>query len=182
MGQLRIAPALLFLIWLGISPTHADIDTSEYEPKTSIRSEKQRQQMKALLEAEKKAENEQRQKEEAAEAMRLAEEKAAWDALPYGVKLIALRCTACHVDEVFKNQRHNRLGWELVVLRMQYLNKLELGEGERSVIAAHLAQNYPATGTAAAVETILQILAILSLPVLWLTWRRVRSMHLRIRA
>lgn len=131
--------------------------------------------MKALLEAEKKAEDEQRRLEDAAKARRLAEEKAAWDLLPYAVRVTATRCRACHIADNFTKQRHNRLGWELVVLRMQYLNEVKLGEGERNVIAAHLAQNYPATGIDAATEAIMQMLGILSFPGLWLAWRSARA-------
>ena len=131
--------------------------------------------MKTLLESEKKTGDERRRLDDAAEAKRLAEQKAAWDALPYAVRVTATRCTACHIEDNFTKQRHNRIGWELVVLRMQYLNDLKLDEGERSVIAAHLAQNYPAAGTDAVTEAILQMLAILSLPLLWLAWRGARA-------
>ena len=131
--------------------------------------------MKALLEAEKKAEDERRRLEEAAEAKRIAEIKSAWDALPYAVRVTATRCTSCHVADNFTKQRHNRIGWELVVLRMQYLNDVKLDDGERSVIAAHLAQTYPARGSDAVTEAIMQLLAIFSLPALWLAWRGARA-------
>ncbi len=174
MGRLRIA-ALLLSGWLGVSPVCADIDTSEYELKSSIRSEKERQRMKTLLESEKKIEDERRRLEDTAEAKRLAEQKAAWDALPYAVRVTATRCTACHIEDNFTKQRHNRIGWELVVLRMQHLNDLKLDEGERSVIAAHLAQEYPVAGIDAAIETLMQVMGIFSPVGLWLAWHGART-------
>ena len=179
MGRLRLA-ALLLLYWSSASPVRADIDPAEYEPKTSIRSEKERQRMKVLLEADMKAEIEQQRQEAEAETRRLAEEKAAWESLPYPVRLTGTRCTACHIADNFTKQRHNRIGWELVVLRMHYLNDAKLDEGERSVIAAHLAQNYPAIGIDAATEALMQMLAILPLPGLWLAWRGARARRRRM--
>ena|SRR3989338_3596305 len=181
MGRLRSA-ALLLLYWLSVSPASADIDPSEYEPKTSVRSEKERSRLKAIFEADKKVEAEQLRREAEADARRLAEKMAAWEALPYPVRLTETRCTGCHIAANYTKQRHNRIGWELVVLRMQYLNGVRLGEGERSIIAAHLTQNYPPAGIDAATEAIMQLLAILSPAGLWLAGRGIHASLRRIRA
>ena len=174
MGRLRLAASLL-LCCLSVSTVNADVDPADYAVKSSIRSEEERQRMRALLEAEKKAEDEQLRREAEAEAQRLAAEKAAWNLLPYPVRVTEARCTTCHIAKNYSSQRHNRIGWELVTLRMQYLNDTVLKEGERSVIAAHLTQQYPAVGIDAATEALAQLLVILSPAGLWLAWRSIRA-------
>ncbi len=117
-----------------------------------------------------------------AAAQRAAAERAAWEALPYPVRLTQTRCTTCHVAQNYESQRHNRLGWEIVILRMYYLNHAPLQDGERGIIAAHLAQRLPAQGTDAAVEALQQFAAVALMPLLgWLAWRlaRLRSRRRR---
>lgn len=173
MRRLRLA-ALLLLYWLNVSPACADIDPTEYEPKTSVRSEKERGRLRTIFEADRKIEAERQRLVAEAKAQRLAAEKAAWEALPYPVRLTRTRCTACHVADDYMNQRHNRIGWELSVLRMQYMNNAPLAAGERGVIAAHLTETYPATGNAALIEALLQLAA--TSPVwLFLIWKATRS-------
>jgi hypothetical protein len=153
----------------------ADVDPADYELKTAVRSEKERKRLEAAFAVDRAREAELQKQEEEREAARLAAEKAAWEALPASVRLMRTRCTACHAADNFVNQRHNRIGWELVVLRMQVLNEAALGSGERSVIAAQLAESYPASGSAAWVEALQQLVVAL-LPVwLWLTWKILRA-------
>jgi hypothetical protein len=155
----------------------ADVDPADYELKTSVRSDKERKRLEAAFAVDRAREAELQRQEAEREAGRLAAEKAAWEALPASVRLMRTRCTACHAVDNFVNQRHNRIGWELVVLRMQVLNEAPLGAGERSAIAAQLAESYPATGRAAWVEA-LQQLAMALLPVFfWLVWRILRARH-----
>ena len=155
----------------------ADVDPAEYELKTSVRSEKERKRLEAAFAVDRAREAELQKQEEEREAARLAAEKAAWEALPAPVRLMRTRCTACHTADNFENQRHNRIGWELVVLRMQVLNEAALGPRERSVIAAQLAEFYPARGSAAWTEA-LQQLAVVLLPVwLWVCWKFLRLRH-----
>ncbi len=171
-------PFILFYLlgWLVAQPGVADIDPAEYELKSSVRSEKERKRLQAEFDADKKMEAELQRQEEESAARRLAAEKAAWEALPYPVRLTRMRCTlTCHVADNYVNQRHNRIGWELVILRMQSLNDAQFAAGERSAIAAHLAETYPATGGAALIEA-LQQLAVALFPVwLWLAWKITRS-------
>jgi hypothetical protein len=162
------------LDWLANQPVLADIDPSDYELKTSVRSEKERERLKAEFEADKKREAETQRQEEERKASRLASEKAAWETLPYPERLTQTRCTACHVAGDYMNQRHNRIGWELSILRMQYLNDAPLAAGERGVIASHLAETYPATGGAALIEALLQLAAALSPVWLWFIWKIAR--------
>jgi hypothetical protein len=131
-----------------VGMARADVDPAEYELKSSLRSEKERQQMKARLEAEKKVEEEMRRQAEAEEARRRAEERARLEARPYPVKLTERQCTRCHVAANYENQNHTLLGWWLVVLRMEHFNQAEFGPGEKSVIVSHLSATRPAdTGT-----------------------------------
>ncbi len=175
-----MAERLVFLCLLAcLAPRQglADIDPAEYELKTAVRSEKERKRFEAAFVADRAREAELQRQEEERDAARLGAEKAAWEALPAAVRLMRTRCTACHATDNFVNQRHNRIGWELVVLRMQVLNEAALGAGERGVIAAQLAESYPASGRAAWVEA-LQQLAVALLPFgFWLVWKIVRARH-----
>ena len=161
--------------WLPSQPAVADIDPAEYELKTSVRSEQERQRLQAEFEADKQREAELQRMEEENAARRLAAENAAWEALPYPVRLTRTRCTVCHVADNYVSQRHNRIGWELVILRMQYLNEAPLAAGERSAIATHLGETYPATGGAALMEALQQLAMALSPVWLWLGWKITRS-------
>lgn len=168
---------LCLLICLTPRPGMADIDPAEYELKTSVRSEKERQRLQAEFAREQQQEAERQRQEDEREARRLAAEKAAWEALPYALRLTRTRCTACHAADNFANQRHNRIGWELVILRMQHFNEAQLGAGERSLIAAHLAEAYPASGKAALGEALQQLFVALLPFWFWLVWKILRPRH-----
>lgn len=157
--------------WMA-QPGFADIDPAEYALKNSVRSVKEHKRLEAEFAAARKREGELQRQEEEREARRLAEERAAWDALPYPLRLNRTRCTVCHAADNYMNQRHNRIGWELVILRMQYINDAVLASGERGVIAAHLAQAYPATGRTALTE-VLQQLAVALFPAWFWLLRKV---------
>lgn len=175
---MRIGRALTLLCALGcLAPqaSRADIDPSEYEVKTAVRTAKERKQLEAEFEVDRKREAERQKQEEEHEVRRLAVERAAWEVLPYPLRLTRMRCAVCHGADLYESQRHNRIGWELVVLRMEFLDQTRLDAGERSLITAHLAQAYPATGTEALLE-VLQQLAVVLFPLgLWITWKMVRS-------
>lgn len=168
---------VLLCVLGGLVPlqARADIDPAEYQLKSSVRSAKDSQELQAEFEADRQKEAARRKLEEESAARHLAAEKAAWEALPHAVRLTRSRCAGCHVEGNYMNQRHNRLGWELVILRMQHLNAASLATGERSVIAAHLAQTYPATGGALLIEALQQLAAALTPVWLWLAWNTTRS-------
>ncbi|MBI5659728.1 MAG: hypothetical protein HZC43_09345 [Nitrosomonadales bacterium] len=118
---------LLYLLgWLEAQPVLADIDPADYALKSSVRSEKERQRLQAEFDADKKREAELQKQEEEIEARRLAAEKTDREALPYPVRLTLARCTMCHISDYYSNLMHNRIGWELVNLRMQYWNDAPL--------------------------------------------------------
>lgn len=153
------------------STARADIDPAEYELKKSLRSERERKRWQGELERDQARERERQQAEMEREARRLEAERAAWEALPYPVRLTRNRCTACHSADNFEQQRHNRIGWELVVLRMQYLNDAKLEPGERAIIAGHLSAAFPATGVAAMREALEQLAIALVPAALFLGWQ-----------
>lgn len=153
----------------------ADIDPSEYELKTSVRSEKERKRLQAEFARDQQQQAERQRQEDEREARRQAAEKAAWEALPYPLRLTRTRCTVCHAADNFANQRHNRIGWELVILRMQYFNEAQLGAGERGMIAGHLAGAYPAIGRTALSEALQQLAAALLPFWIWIVWKISRS-------
>jgi hypothetical protein len=160
---------------LAAMPALADIDPSEYEVRSSVRSEKERRRLESDFESDRRKEGELQKQAEAEAVQKLAAEKAAWEALPYPVRLTQLRCTICHEAENYVKRRHNRVGWELVLLRMQYLNDTPLGQGERGLIAAHLTEAYPAEGAAAVVEVLQQAGVLLFPLLLWSSWRLIRA-------
>ena len=144
MRRGRLFMLLYLLGWMVVQPGFADIDPAEYQLKSSVRSEIERQQLQAEFEADKQRQVQLQRQEEESAAQRQAAEKAAFEALPYPVRLTRTRCTVCHAADNYVSQRHNRIGWELVILRMQHLNDAPLATGERSVIAVHFAATYPA--------------------------------------
>lgn len=154
---------------------HADIDESEYEIKKSVRSATERKRLEIEFQAAQQAEAELARQEAAQETRRLATEMAAREALPFPVRLTQARCTTCHSEDNYIQQRHNRIAWELVILRMQVLNGAELDGGERGIIADHLAQIRSATGHDALLESLQQLATLLLPAVLWLGWKLTRS-------
>ncbi|MCM2287639.1 MAG: hypothetical protein NDI67_01320 [Sulfuritalea sp.] len=155
--------------------SQADIDDREYEFKKSVRSAAERKRLEHEFKAAQHAEAEMRRQAAAQESLRLAAEKAAYEVLPYPLRLTQTRCTTCHTEDNYINQRHNRLGWELVILRMQLLNGAELDRGERGIIVDHLAQTRSATAHDALLESLQQLAALLLPAVLWLGWKLTRS-------
>jgi multidrug efflux pump subunit AcrA (membrane-fusion protein) len=153
----------------------ADIDDREYEFKKSVRSAAERKRLEHEFKSAQQAEAESERQAAEQEARLIAAAKAAYDALPYPLRLTQVRCTTCHTEDNYINQRHNRVGWELVILRMQLLNEAVLAAGERGLIADHLAQTRPATGHDALLESLQQLVTLL-LPVgLWLGWKFARA-------
>lgn len=104
-----------------------------------------------------------------------AHAEAAYEALPEPERLTLARCKPCHAEGNYMSQRHNRLGWELVILRMQHLNGARMADGERGVIANYLTQKYPATGGARLMEAVQQLAGALVPVWLWIAWKSGRS-------
>ena len=171
----RCFTGLCMTVWLAGQPATADIDPAEYQLQSSVRNDQERKRLQAEFEVDRQKEAALQRRDEEATAQQQAADKAAWDRLPYPVRLTQTRCTLCHEALNYANQRHNRVGWELVMLRMQYVNEATIGAGERSVIAAHLAEAYPALGVESLVEALQQLAVLLSPLWLWLAWKVTRS-------
>ncbi|MDP1527161.1 MAG: hypothetical protein Q8M20_15235 [Rhodocyclaceae bacterium] len=134
-------------------PARGEMDHREYLPvevekPAEARLQLQRQIETDLADAAVRAAKER----EAAEAARLAME-AELAARPLGVRLAEIRCaTVCHGPERFALSRHTRLGWQAVILRMQYMNGAIIKSGESNALARHLAETQPASPLASVLE------------------------------
>ncbi|MBI4968234.1 MAG: hypothetical protein HZC25_08970 [Rhodospirillales bacterium] len=85
------------------------------------------------------------------------------------------RCTRCHIAENFHDKRYGRIGWELVLLRMQFLNGARFEQGERARIRTYLLERKRADPIWEVGEVVL-LAAGASGGVIWLLrWRRNRS-------
>ncbi len=62
------------------------------------------------------------------------------------------RCTSCHSPKNYFREDHTWLGWQWVVLRMQWLNDAELKAAERAAIVAYLSTARPAPPTGVMLE------------------------------
>jgi hypothetical protein len=140
------------LLLAACNPAWSDIDPSEYETKARTGSPMEQARLRAQIEEEARREAERAQREAEEEAKRIAAERARLEARPYPVRLTERRCTLCHIADNYTGNRHTWLGWQAVVLRMQYLNHCPLEPGERGVIVAHLAETYPASTAEAMLE------------------------------
>jgi hypothetical protein len=178
-AALLLGIALLFAFG---SWAWADIDVSEYQTKAEPGSEQEQARLKAQIEEEARREAERAQREAEEEAKRIAAERARLEARPYPVRLTERRCTLCHIAGNYTGNRHTWLGWQAVVLRMQYLNHCPLEPGERGVIVAHLAETYPAS-TAEAMLEWGALVGVLASPLAGVfafrVWRRHRTDFLR---
>jgi len=140
--------ALLALVESALS----DVDISEYQSKARPGPEHERARIRDEIEQEARAEAARAAQLAEEEERRAAAERARLEARPYSVKLTERRCTLCHGADNYTAIGHTWLGWQTVVLRMQYLNNCPLEPGEPSVIVAHLSEAYPASTADALVE------------------------------
>lgn len=155
----------------------ADIDPKEYAAPGAVTPSKPPQQLRAEVEAEIEAERRREAERVQAEQEATRQRERELAARPLAVRLLESRCTSCHEPAYYEDREHTRVGWELVILRMQWLNGAELGAGERGIIAAHLAEKRPASMVRVLFDAavVLSPIAIAALSVLaWRGWRRRR--------
>jgi hypothetical protein len=169
MGRPRAAIGYLLLI--ASFAAHGGLDIDQYMPPAqapleTVEAMRQKERVaREQEEAQRQAAEQARR--DAAERARLAAELAA---RPHAVRLIEQRCLGCHDLAALELTPRTRLGWEWVTLRMQWLNGAELERGERSLIAAHLAQARPAPTRRVLVEYL--ALALVAVLAAWQVWRR----------
>jgi hypothetical protein len=153
----------------------ADVDPQDYAaPGAAVPSkspEDLRQEIEAEIAAERRRDEERLRREQ--EAARLRELELA--ARPLPVRLLESRCATCHEPGYFEQRRYSRLGWEVVILRMQLLNAAELAAGERAIIAAHLAAERPASAARVALDALVVSSPIALLALAVFVWRRRRK-------
>jgi hypothetical protein len=140
------------LLFAAGSAPRADVDVSEYQTRAVPGSEKEQARLRALIEEEAKLVAERARQEAEEEAKRIAAERARREARPWPVRLTERRCTLCHSADNYLQNGHTWLGWQAVVLRMQYLNHCPLQPGERGVIVTHLSETHPASIAEALLE------------------------------
>ena len=78
-----------------------------------------------------------------------------------GAQLIEARCTKCHSGFNYEDKAHTRVGWTLVILRMQLFNGATFKRGERAIIIDYLAETRPASPIRTAAEFFALILPTL---------------------
>jgi hypothetical protein len=155
----------------------ADIDPGEYAAPGAAIPARPQQRLRAEIEAEVETERRREQERMAREREAACERERELAARPLAVRLLEGRCTGCHERAYFEDRGYSRVGWELVILRMQLLNGAQLATGERSAIATYLAQRRPASlqrvlldVTFALSPVVAVILGVLG----WRRWRRAR--------
>lgn len=86
------------------------------------------------------------------------------------------RCTRCHNAENFHDKRYGRIGWELVMLRMQFLNGARFEQGERARIRTYLLERKRAEPIWEFGEVVLTGVVAGSALIGLARWRRRRSL------
>ena len=137
------------LVWLMFmtQPVVAGLDIDQYlMPQENTLTEEEMIAQREAVQAQ--IEEARRRDQERAEQQRQArkEEDARLAARPLAVRMTESRCLSCHTLENLETNPQSRLGWEITVRRMQWFNDAVVQSGEHAIIAAYLAEEYPATG------------------------------------
>jgi hypothetical protein len=179
VGCKRAQPFLLALglfVALATVPVRAEMEDREYESEEAAKPVHVLEQRQREIEAELR---ETARREAAALAIAEAAQQARAAELaarPYAVRLLEARCeTVCHDHERFAHNRHTWLGWQVVILRMQYMNGALLDPGDRSDLAYHLADSQPAAWVDAVLEYAPLPVALIMPWLGWLGWRRWKT-------
>lgn len=125
------------LVWTHVG--RAEMDASDYQVNEFLRSAAEREQVRRVIEAEIEAEQARSERIAADErdaGERIAAERAA---RPRAIRLIEERCSRCHGDQNITDVEAGWLGWQWIILRMQWINGATLLPGERDVLATHFA-------------------------------------------
>jgi mono/diheme cytochrome c family protein len=143
----------------------------DYASETVIRSEAERIELRARIEAARQREAaaaELRAREQAsALADRLAREEAARSP---GERLVLQHCTSCHAQDFLNAERRSRLGWWLIVLRMRTWNDAPIPADAMPALVEHFATTHRVSTTRLSIE----IAMLSALPVIGWWWLRRR--------
>jgi hypothetical protein len=174
----RAAPVVLVALACIIAAPQAagEMEDREYESTEAAMPKREIARRQREIEAEMLDESRRAEAARAAEETARLARAAELAARPYGIRLLEARCdTVCHGVDRFEQTRHSWLGWQAVILRMQYLNGATLDPGERADLARHLAAAQPASIALAAIEYAIPPV-LLATPFLgWAGWRRWRK-------
>jgi hypothetical protein len=172
--KLLVITAFLSLVSLA---SHAELSGDDYLGGGAIRTEAERERVRALIDAARQREAErsealarERAVEESLREARLAAEMAS---RPVGAVLAETHCSACHAMEDLEAVRHTRLGWSLTIARMRLLNRAPIPSEEAARIREHLARTQPADLARAVVEYGMAAMLAL-LPAFWALRRWLR--------
>lgn len=165
---------IVLALGAGLPSVHAEMSGDDYASESVIRSEAERAELRARIEAARQHEAEaalRREREQAAAlAERLAREEATRSP---GERLVLQHCTACHARDFLSTERRSRLGWWLIVLRMRGWNDAPIPAKAMPALVDHFATTQRATFTRIAIE--FSLLALLPLFALWWLRRRRRA-------
>lgn len=164
---------LVPLILLLAAPAVAEMQGGEYLPDKTLDS-RERDALRERIEEERNREAERARQREAATLAEQARQAEARARRPLAERLFEERCGLCHAPEQLAHIRHTRLGWQMVIARMRWLNGAPLTLAEGNLLASYLAQRQGAQGVAAVLEWVGWLVAT-SLLFLgaWLGLRRV---------
>lgn len=162
---------LLLALCAGMSCARAELSGDDYMSETVIRSDAERAELRARIDAARQQEVEadlQREREQAAAlAERLARVEAARSP---GERLVVHYCASCHAPDFLSAERRSRLGWWLIVLRMRAWNGAPIPAEAMPALVDHFATTQRVSSARFAIE----IALLAALPVLGLWWRRRR--------
>lgn len=169
----------VLLVALWVAPGRAEMDAADYKIDQATKSGSVRDNVKAEIAREIEEDARKAQREIEDEARRRAQVEAEEAARPYPQRLLQARCTLCHPADNYLSQRHTEIGWNLVILRMRWLNRAPVRLDEHIVLARELARLRPAAGAEALAEYGLGAGALtlsLAVPALfaWGLTRRIR--------
>lgn len=160
--------------WFGMAV--ADVDPSTYATGPTIQDPREQARLREELAQQLAAERQRAEQRAERERRAKALAAAAAAARPWPERLTEARCTLCHGAGSYRDQRHDWLGWQLVVWRMRWFNDAPVTSAEQAVIVDHLASAYPlgpGEGNQQAFAWFLGGLVLTGLPLfgVW-SWRR----------
>lgn len=163
--------AVLTCILLAL-PARAEMAGDDYQTEAGSLTVEEREAARARLAAEIAAERA-RAEQAALEAQVAAEALAAARAArPLGEKLVEARCLTCHDTRQIDSADFGLIGWNITVLRMEFLNGATLQQGERGVIVAYLSARSPGRAVLEWGLVILLVMALLGAVFGFRHWKR----------
>lgn len=139
---------LISLALCAILPcAQAEMSGDDYASGSVIRSDAERAELRARIEAARLREADAAEQRVQAQVAALVERLAREDAVRSpGERLVHRHCQPCHSAEMLAAQRYSRIGWAWVVLRMRIWNGAPIPFVDLPAIIGHLATTQRAGG------------------------------------